>query len=277
MNQLARIFAASILAIWMQASAAEDTVRIAVAANFKPVLEQLTAMYVQTRPTQFVVSAGASGALYAQIKSGAPFELFFSADVARAEQLERDGAAVAGTRFTYAIGKLVLWTPGRAIGGDLERTLSDARIRTVAIANPATAPYGAAAEEVLRRLGLHSRFKVVRGENVGQTFQFLSTGNADAGFVARSQIRDYERLNKRSLAAETLAVDAKLHAPIEQQAVLLTAGEANPSARDFLQFIQSEAAQRFITAAGYGSPSWTPPDCRGCERPGSAREDARRQ
>lgn len=245
---------------------AEDVVRLAVAANFKSALEELTVLYSQTRPTKFVISSGASGVLYAQIRSEAPFDLFFSADIARPEQLERDGATLPDTRRTYAIGKLVLWTPKRPITGDLRQTLNAAPIRTVAIANPATAPYGAATEKVLQRLNLPKKLKIVRGENVGQAFQFLVTGNADAGFIARAQVRDYERTSGRSLAAQVLAVELESAAALEQQMVLLRPATNNAAARSFWEFIQTPEAQRFIAAAGYQSPTWTDPNCHGCKR-----------
>lgn len=246
---------------------AEETVRIAVASNFKSTLEELTAEYAKKRPTKFVITTGATGMLYAQIRAGAPVDLFFSADVERPEQLELDGAIVEGTRFTYAIGRLVLWTPRRPISGDLKQTLTASGIRTIAIANPKTAPYGAAADAVMKGLKLTGRFKIVTGENVGQAFQFAATGNADAAFIALAQLRDYERANRRSLNAETITVDAELYSPIGQQAVLLTRAKDNAAAWAFLEYVKSEEAQRLITAAGYRSLTWLPPGCHGCEKP----------
>lgn len=269
MIRLLRICVLAALALLAVPGYAEDVVRIAVAANFKSTLQDLTAAYAQKHPTKFVIASGASGALYTQIRAEAPFDLFFSADTARAEQLDRDQATVPGTRVTYAIGRLVIWTPRKPVSGGLKQTLSAADIRTIAIANPATAPYGAAAEEVLKRLNLGARVKIVRGENVGQTFQFAATGNADAAFIALAQARDYERANKRSLVTQILTVDASLYTPIEQQAVLLAKAKDNAAARDFLQFVQTEEAQRLITSAGYRSLTWLPPGCHGCERPKS--------
>jgi molybdate transport system substrate-binding protein len=249
---------------------AEDTVRIAVASNFKSTLEALTAEYSKKRLTKFVITAGATGMLYAQIRVGAPVDVFFSADWERPDQLERDGAIVEGTRFTYAFGRLVLWTPRRPIAGDLNQTLRTANIRTVAIANPKTAPYGAAAQKVLKGSTLASRFKIVQGENIGQTFQFAVTGNADAAFIALAQLREYERGNGKSLIAETLVVDPSLYTPIEQQAVLLAKAKDSAAARAFLEYVKSEEAQRLITAAGYRSLTWLPPGCHGCEKPKEA-------
>ncbi len=274
MSVLLRTAAIVLLALIARIGHTGEVVRIAVAANFKATLEELTTLYAQRHPTRFVISSGSSGVLYAQIHAGAPFDLFFSADAARPEQLERDGMTVLESRRTYAIGRLVLWTPGRLIVADVEQTLRSRDIRTVALANPATAPYGAAAREVLTALQLADRFRIVRGENVGQAFQFVATGNAEAGFVARSQIRDYERANGRSLVAEMMTVDPTLYTPIEQQSVLLLPGEKSAAAREFMEFVFSEEAQRTITAAGYRSLTWLPPGCHGCERPESARTQA---
>lgn len=272
MKALLRLCVLVVVFLVSRSGWAQDSVRIAVAADFKPVMDKLTAAYARRHATQFAVSSGASGTLYARITAGESFDLFFSADRARAEQAERSGLALAGTRFTYAIGKLVLWTPGMAVTSDLKDTLGGQRIRTVAIVDPvdpvdpAIAPYGTAAGQVLRNLHLGRQFKLIHGEDAAQAFQFLSTGDADAGFVDRAQIREYERLNKRSLAAETLVIHPDLYSAIERQAILLKPGMNNGTARDFLHFVQSEEAQAVITAAGYESPSWTPPNCHACER-----------
>lgn len=262
-----RVACITLVALVFSPSRAEEVVRIAVASNFKSALEELTAAYAKKTPTRFVITSRATGMLYAQIRAGAPVDLFFSADVERPEQLELDGAIVEGTRFTYAIGRLVLWTPRRPISGDLKQTLTTSGIRTVAIANPKTAPYGAAADGVIKGLKLTGRFKTVTGENVGQTFQFAATGNADAAFIALAQLRDYERANRRALNAETIIVSSELYSPIGQQAVLLTKARDNAAARAFLEYVKSEEAQRLITAAGYRSLIWLPPGCHGCEKP----------
>lgn len=268
---LARIGAFVLLLLMVRVAPAEEVVRIAVAANFNSALEELTALYAQRREAvRFVVSSGASGVLYAQIRAGAPFDLFFSADAVRPRQLEGEGLTAPGSLLTYAVGRLVLWTPGHPIVADVEHTLRAAGIRTVAVASPASAPYGAAAEEVLQALQLTDRVRIVRGENVGQAFQFVATGDADAGLVSRAQIRAYERASGRSLVAEMMTVDPTLFTPIEQQVVLLRRGEDNAAALDFLAFVMSDDGQRTITAAGYRSLTWFPPGCHGCERPGAA-------
>ena len=188
---------------------------------------------------------------------GAPFDVFLSADRRRAERLEAEGVTAPGTRFTYAIGRLVLWDPGRRGDEDLKTILSGGSVRTLAIANPDSAPYGAAALETLRTLGLDpvGRLRIVRGENAAQAFQFVATGAADAGFVAKSQVLEYEASSGTSLSHETVAVDPALHAPIEQQAVLMKSAAANVDARGLLEFLRSDAAGRIIEAAGYAVPS----------------------
>jgi molybdate transport system substrate-binding protein len=237
------------------AHAREDThdVRVAVAANFKQAAEELCDAYFKGRAGHCVVTAGATGLLYAKATQGAPFDVFLSADRSRAEQLERDGLGVAGTRFTYAVGRLVLWQPGRAIGSDLRSVLVRDELRTIAIANPGSAPYGVAAMETLRALGIDvdGRYRIVRGEGVAQAFQFAATGAADAAFVALSQVLEYGAATGRSLEDEVLIVDPSLHRPIEQQAVLLEVARRNPAARGFLEFMRSAAARSIIDAAGY--------------------------
>lgn len=203
-----------------------------------------------------MITAGASGLLYAKIVQGAPFDLFLSADSSRASALESVGQAVPGSRFTYAVGRLVLWRPGRRAGADLGAALADPDLRTLAIANPATAPYGVAALETLRRLDIDAktRFRVVQGESIAQAFQFVASGAADAGFVAASQVLEYGRSQGRSLDPEVIVVDESLHAPIEQQAVLLVRASSMVEARAFLDYLRSPAARRLIEAAGYASP-----------------------
>jgi molybdate transport system substrate-binding protein len=232
-------------------------VRVAVAANFKQTADALCDAYFATRPGRCVITAGASGLLYAKAAQGAPFDVFLSADRARAEQLESAGLAVPGSRFTYAIGRLVLWRPGRPPGRDLSAVLADPALRTLAIANPGAAPYGAAALESLRALDIdpQGRYRVVQGESVAQAFQFVATGAADAGFVALSQVLEYGSRSGRSLDAEVLEVDPRLHAPIEQQAVLLAVAAEDAVAAGLLQFMRTDAARRIIAAAGYSNPA----------------------
>jgi molybdate transport system substrate-binding protein len=233
------------------AHAVDDPLRIAVAANFKLTMDRLAAEFAkETGELAPVVSSGASGLLYSQIAQGAPFDLFFSADRERPERLEREGLAVPGSRFTYAIGKLVLWRPGRAWSGTLEAALRAPEVKVVSIANPGVAPYGVAAQQVLQKAGLWATppFRIVQGESIGQAFQFVASGNAQLGFIALSQVRETTR---PGIAAEVLEIDPALHAPLAQDAVRLKRSAGKAAAARFLAFVRGPRGQAIITAAGY--------------------------
>jgi molybdate transport system substrate-binding protein len=237
------------LALLVATRAGADSVHVAVATNFAATCNAIGEAFTAATQHQVVISDGSSGKLAAQIANGAPFEVLLSADAERPAKLEAGGHAVAGTRFVYAVGRLVLWSarPGFVAG---EATLRDGDFRHLAIANPELAPYGAAARDVLQRLQLWDRLqpKLVRGENIGQTFHFVSTGNAELGFVALAQLAGNDAGSRWRVAPD-------LHAPIEQQAVLLAPGRDDPAARAFLAFLRSDAARALIEAAGYGVPS----------------------
>ena len=243
-------------AIAAHAGVDSHEVRVAVAANFKQTADQLCRAYFEARPGRCILTAGASGLLYAKVSQGAPIDVFLSADRARAERLETDGRVVPGSRFTYAIGRLVFWRPGRAAGQDLRAALSDDRVRTLAIANPGSAPYGDAALETLRALGIPTggRYRIVQGESVAQAFQFVASGAADAGFVALSQVREYRPASDGGIESEVIVVDPALYHPIEQQGVLLAPAGTNAAARGLLEFMRSRDGRRIIEAAGYRSP-----------------------
>jgi molybdate transport system substrate-binding protein len=240
------------LALWLASAqrALAGEVHVAVAQNFAPVARELGAAFERSNGGRVILSAASSGKLYAQIDSGAPFDVFLSADAERPARLESEGLATAGSRFTYALGRLVLWS------ADLERVDPGGKVlegedwRHLAIANPELAPYGAAAAETLRGLGLWERVasRLVRGEDVGQAFQFVVSGNAELGFVALSQLADGQHGGSRWLVPESL------HAPIEQQAVLLARAAENATARAFLAFLRSAQAHARISQAGYGAP-----------------------
>ncbi len=228
------------LAAMPQAYAA--TASVAVAANFTAVAEQLAAMYKTQSGNDITLSFGASGGLYTQITQGAPFEVFLSADDTRPTKAVEDGFGVEGSVFTYAVGALALYstsidlTDGKAaLTGPFEK---------LAIADPATAPYGQAAVETLTALGIYDAVtpKLVTGENITQTLQFVDSGNAELGFVAASQV-----IGK----AHVWIVPAELHQPIKQDAVLLKTGAENPAATGFIDFLKSDAAVAVIEAAGY--------------------------
>lgn len=225
-------------------------VQVAVAANFAVPLRQIAEDFSRHSGHTLRVSSGATGKLYAQIVNGAPFEVFLSADSTTPERLEKEGQVVAGSRYTYAVGRLVLWSAQVGVVNEKGEILNTGPFRYLALANPKTAPYGAAAVEVLKARGLYARLqdKYVQGENIAQTHQFVASGNAEIGFVALSQVWQDGKLTGGS----AWRVPPELHAPIRQDAALLKRGEANAAARAFLDYLKSEPARRVIAAYGYG-------------------------
>ncbi len=231
-----------------------ETVAVAAAANLDYVLEPLNAEFAKTRPDIAVRSEiGASGSLVAQIKNGAPYDVFLSADTEYPRKLVDAGGAEGASFVTFAMGRLVLWTtrPGLA-PTSIEAIVRNESVRKLAIANPDTAPYGRAAVEVLGKLGLSdiAKPKLVFGENITQTAQFVSTGNADAGFVALSLVLSPKLKDK----GRWLEVPESLYAPIEQAGVLTSRGAANKAARQYLEFLTSPAARKVFIQFGYGLP-----------------------
>ena len=226
---------------------------VAVAANFAGAMAQLEARFEGGSPHRIRVSAGATGTLYAQATHGAPYDILMAADRLRPERLEAVGLAVPGSRRTYAVGRLVLWSadPGR-IAADGVDTLRAGDFRRLAIANPELAPYGSAARETLRALGLYDalRDRVVMGENIGQTYAMVATASAELGLVAYSQLNGGD-----TATGSRWAVPETLHAPIRQDLVLLRRGAGNAAARAFLAFLDTPDARRILVAAGYRAPS----------------------
>lgn len=232
-------------------SAHADTARAAVASNFLRTMTELAAAFEARTPHRVQVSTASTGALFAQIVNGAPFDLFLAADRERPRVLVERNFAVAESRRTYARGRLVLWNGGKGSGTPAcLATLKRAAFNWLAIANPVTAPYGRAAKQVLERLGLWPDVagKLVRGGNIAQTYQFVVTGNAPLGFVARSQLTGA----KARLAECRWAVPETMHDPIEQQAVLLWRGRNNAAARGFLAYLNGPDARTIIRRFGYG-------------------------
>ena len=224
-------------------------VKVAVAANFVAPLRQIGAEFMRHSGHTLQVTPGATGKLYAQIVNGAPFEVFLAADSATPARLEREGQASAGSRFTYAVGRLVLWSAQPGLIDAAGEVLQRGNFRRLALANPKTAPYGAAALEVLQARGLYASLqeKFVYGENIAQTQQFVASGNAELGFVALSQVWQDGRLTSGS----AWQVPPGLHAPLRQDVVLLKRGEHSTAARAFLDYLKSDAARQVITAYGY--------------------------
>ncbi|HVW21084.1 MAG TPA: molybdate ABC transporter substrate-binding protein [Opitutaceae bacterium] len=236
------------------AARAAGRVGVAAAANLTYVLEPLDAAFARARPDVAVVpTLGSSGNLLAQIRNGAPFDLFLSADMDFPRKLIAAGGAEASSLRVFAIGKLALWTTRPEVGLEsIAGAVRSARVRRLAVANPRTAPYGRAALEVLAKLGLSELAgpKLVTGENVTQAAEFVSTGNADAGFVALSLLLA-PRLRGQGRWIE---VPASLYSPIEQGAVLTRRGGANPAARSYLEFLSGPEAREIFGRFGYARP-----------------------
>lgn len=229
------------------ASAAQ--VQVAVAANFTAPMKEIAAVFERDTGHRAVLSFGASGKFYAQLKNGAPFDLLLAADDKIPARLEADGLTVGGTRFTYAVGRLALWSPRPGLVDADGLVLRRPELGHVAIANPRSAPYGAAALAVLDKLGLSRTLgpKLVQGENIAQAHQFVSTGNAELGFVAVSQVYRNGKLSGGS----GWIVPAALHQPIRQDAVLLGRAGANPAAHAMARYLVSGKARAIMRSYGY--------------------------
>ena len=239
----------ALAAAWLGLSVAQvsaSEVSVAVAANFVESARAVAEAFHTATGDTALISPGASGQLFTQISHGAPYEVFLSADAERPQALVAGGYAVGQSRFTYAVGRLALYstTPGLVDGQGLVLKRPD--LRTVAIADPAVAPYGVAAEETMRKMGVYDALKpkIFKGASIAQAYQFVATGAAEIGFVAQSQIVTVKG-GSRWLVPEAL------HAPIEQQAVLLKAGANDPAARAFLDFLKTPAARTIISRYGY--------------------------
>lgn len=228
--------------------AGAEPLRLAVAGNFVPALEQLLPDFEREHEQAIVLSSGSTGKLYAQIRQGAPFDVFLAADRARPEALEREHRTVAGTRRTYAVGRLALWAPRADPRENLVERLRANPPPRLAIANPRVAPFGAAAKSWLREIGVWEQVarNAVRGENVAQTFHFVASGNAELGLVALGQLRSLSEV-----PGTFLVVPADGHEPIHQQGVLL---KDTPTARAFLNWLTSSDVQDRLHDLGYDSP-----------------------
>ena len=231
-----------------------DEIKIAVASNFYPTMKELVTHFESITPNSdttnnIVLISGSSGKHYAQILNGAPFDLFFSADKLRPNMLEKEEVFNNQSRFTYALGKLALWSPFNEYVDSDGQVLYNDDFRFLAIANPKIAPYGIASKETLISMNLWQDMeeKLVRGENIAQTFQFAKSGNAKLGFVSYSQILS---LNSSSEGSYWL-VPQDMYQPIEQQAILL---KDSSLGKDFLSFIKSDEALDIIKRNGYDLP-----------------------
>jgi molybdate transport system substrate-binding protein len=223
--------------------------KIAVASNFATTMQEVSDLFEARTGHEILLSSGSTGKHYAQIRNGAPYDLLFAADRQRPALLEEAKIAVPGSRFTYAIGRLVLWSTIPGLVDPEGAILAEGNFRHLAIANPRLAPYGSAAREALRRLGLWHEVsaKLVQGENIAQALAFVESGNAELGFVGFAQIRGAGLDRSGSI----WMVPAELHAPIEQQAVLLRESEA---AKSFLALVRGADGRRLIEHSGYEVP-----------------------
>jgi molybdate transport system substrate-binding protein len=239
------ILTASLVTLGVQTARAADT-QVAVAANFTAPAKDIAAAFHAATGHTATLSFGSSGAFYTQIANGAPFEVFLSADADRPAKAEADGLAVPGSRFTYAVGRLVLYSTQPGLVDPAGAVLKTGTFAHLAIADPAAAPYGAAAVETMAKLGVSKALtpKLVTGSSITQAYQFVATGAAELGFVAQSQVIGVS-------GGSRWLVPATLHAPIVQQAVLLKTGAANPAASAFATFLRGPQASAIIRRYGY--------------------------
>ena len=240
---------ASLIAAFAFGSAQADEVQVAVAANFTAPIQAIATAFEKDTGHKLVTSFGATAQFYPQIKNGAPFEVFLPADDTTPKKLETEGDTVKGSRFTYAIGTLALWSAKEGYVDAKGKVLSDTRYQHLSIANPKTAPYGLAATQVLAKLGLTDKVKakIVEGQNITQAYQFVSTGNAELGFVALSQIYKDGKVTGGS----AWIVPAQMHDPIKQDAVILNKGKDNPAAKALVDYLKGPKAAAVIKSYGY--------------------------
>lgn len=248
MLQLSRVFVALAASTAAHLALAQD-VQVAVAANFTAPIQAIAKDFEQDTGHKLVIATGATGQFYAQIQNGAPFEVFLSADDSTPAKLEQEGATVPGSRFTYAIGTLALWSAKPGYVDAQGEVLKKNDYQHLSIANPKAAPYGLAATQVLEKLGLTAQVKgkLVEGQNITQAHQFIATGNAELGFVALSQIYKDGKVTGGS----AWIVPAALHDPIKQDAVILAKGKDNPAAQALVDYLKGEKAATVIKSFGY--------------------------
>lgn len=242
-------FTVSLLLLAAAATANADEVQVAVAANFTAPMKEIAAQFEQATGHKVQASFGATGKFYAQIKNGAPFDILLAADDETPAKLEKEGAAVAGSHFTYAIGKLVLWSAQPGLVDDKGAVLSKGTFDHLSIANPKLAPYGAAAVETLQKLSLYSVLepKIVQGDSIGQAHQFVVSGAAPLGFVAMSQVVEGGKLKSGSM----WVVPSTMYGQIRQDAVVLAKGKDKPAVDAFLKYLKGDKAKAVIRSFGY--------------------------
>ncbi|PHH39142.1 molybdate ABC transporter substrate-binding protein [Pseudomonas putida] len=240
---------ATLLSVFAFGTAQADEVQVAVAANFTAPIQAIAADFEKDTGHKLVAAYGATGQFYTQIKNGAPFEVFLSADDTTPEKLEKEGDTVKGSRFTYAIGTLALWSAKEGYVDAKGEVLKKNEYQHLSIANPKAAPYGLAATQVLEKLNLTeaTKAKIVEGQNITQAYQFVSTGNAELGFVALSQIYKDGKVTSGS----AWIVPASMHDPIKQDAVILNKGKDSAAAKALVEYLKGSKAAAVIKSYGY--------------------------
>jgi molybdate transport system substrate-binding protein len=239
------VFLQVVLLISIQAA----EVTVAVASNFSLPMRKIAAQFEVESGHKVRLSFGSTGALYAQIKNGGPFHLLLAADQEAPARLEKEGLGIEGTRFTYAQGRLVLWSRQAGLVDKEGEILKTGHFQKLALANPKLAPYGLAAMETLRSLSVTEQLKpkLVQGENISQAYQFVETENAQIGFVAMSQVFSEGKLLKGS----AWIVPPQLYSPIHQDAILLLAGQKNSAATELMRYLKTDQAKSVMSAYGY--------------------------
>lgn len=237
----------TLLLLSLRSQAAE--VKVAVAANFAQPMKEIAAEFEKDTGHKLILTQGATGKFYAQISNGAPFEVLLSADDETPGRLASEGKAVAGSQFTYAIGRLALWSPDARLVEQGGEVLKTDKFKFIAIANAKVAPYGRAAVQTMQKLGVLTNIepRVVQGESISQTFQFVTSGNAQLGFVALSQIWENGKLRSGS----AWVVPEEMHEQLKQDVILLNAGKNSQAAVALLNFLKSDKARKFIERYGY--------------------------
>ena len=243
------ILSSAVLLAAASATAHADEVSVAVAANFTAPMQKIAAQFEKDTGHKAVLSFGATGKFYAQINNGAPFGILLAADDTTPEKIAKEGKGVDASRFTYAIGQLVLWSKQAGYVDDQGAVLKTGNYQHIAIANPKLAPYGLAAMETLGKLGLTAQVqpKTVLGENIGQTYQFAASGNAQLGFVALSQVMEDGKIREGS----AWIVPAAMHEPIRQDAIVLNSAKDNAAATALMQYLKDDKARAIIKSYGY--------------------------
>lgn len=245
----ARRTIAAMLVLGVATTVQADEVHVAVATNFLATLKIIAQRFETATGARVHISTASTGKLFAQIQQGAPFDVFLAADAEHARLLEQQGLAVQGSRYTYAVGRLALWSAQPGMVDEQGKIVSSGSFRHLAIANPKISPYGRAARQTLERLGVWKtvQARLVQGEDIGQTLQFVATGNAELGFVALAQVLNLPA----ALNGSYWLVPQDLHQPLEQQAVLLRRAATQRTAQAFMAALQSTASRALIKQSGY--------------------------